>query len=103
VSFTGAFHVEDVDARSPAAGHHRAASHRRLQRGSDASSENYYGRQSARSAQLTPVYVHCQQSPLASRSTATGSGTHLSVAGNVRYWPVKTADATDDVVQLGEF
>jgi len=105
VSLTGAFHVEDVDACSTAAGQDRTPSRRRMQpRGSDASSIDYYGRQRSRSTQLTPVAVHCQHSPPtpASRSTATSSGTHLSVAGSVRYWPVNTGEATDDTLQLAE-
>jgi len=94
VSLTGPFHVEDVDA---AGGHQRAASRRRAQRGSDASSVNCYDGQRPRSAQLTPVAVHRQQSPQPSRSTATASGTHLSVSPTVRYWPVKAGDGPDDV------
>lgn len=102
LSLTGAFHVEDADASSPAGpGADGLASgrrrHHQLPRGSDASSVNYCARpRSASSSRLTPVAVHChQQSPQPSRSTSTGSGVHLSVAGNVRYWPVKTADGPE--------
>jgi len=99
VSLTGAFHVEEADASSV---HHRTASHRRMPRGSDASSINYYVEERERSVERTSVSVHCQPSPQPSRSTATSSGTHLSVPGSGRYWPVRTADTTDESVQLEE-
>ena len=102
VTLTGAFHVEDADASSTAAGHYRTGSRRRVPRGSDASSVGYYGRQKATSAQLTPVAVHSQQSPPASRSTPTGSGVHLSVGGSARYWSVKTEDCTDEARHLAD-
>jgi len=98
LSLTGAFHVEYVAAAGGL--HHRggSASRRRAPRGSDASSVTCYdGQRAPRSAQLTPVAVHRQQSPQPSRSA---SGTHLSVATSVRYWSVKPADAAADDVQL---
>lgn len=101
VSLTGAFHVEDADASSTG-GHDRTSSRRRQPRGSDASSVNYYARPRASSTQLTPVAVHRQQSPPASRPTTSGSGTHLTVPGNARYWPVKPGNATDEDLQLAE-
>jgi len=99
VSLTGAFHAEDADACSAGL---RSASRRRFPRGSDASFCDQR-RPTPTSAQLTPVAVHRQQSPQASHSTATSSGTHLSVTPNVRYWPVHiSGDGADDAMQLDE-
>jgi len=97
LSLTGAFPVEYADASSAACRHDHVASRRRPPRGSDASAVDYYGRQRSKSAQLTPVSVHCHQSPSSGRSAATGSGVHLSVGTSVRYWPVNTADPTDEI------
>jgi len=95
VSLSGAFHVEAVDGGGGTMTD-RTTSRRRIQRGSDASSINYYDRQDRqRSVQLTPVSVHHHpQSPQLSRSS---SGTHLTVSASVRYRPVNSAVGSDDV------
>jgi len=103
VSLTGAFHVEDVDAYTSTPGGHELGRRRMQQRGSDASSVNYFERPRASSTQLTPVSVHRQQSPPTSRpAPPTSSGTHLTVPSTTRYRPVKTEDAVDEAVQLAD-